>query len=46
MADDSTLTAYLIPRLTKQVENAAADALSYILNRSNGSMQALNDLIR
>ena len=46
MADDSTLTAYLVPRLTKQVENAATDALSYILNRSNGSMQALNDLLR
>ena len=28
MADDSTLTAYLVPRLTKQVENAATDALS------------------
>ena len=46
MADNSTLTAYLVPRLTKQVENAATDALSYILNRSNGSMQALNDLLR
>ena len=45
MADDSTLMAYLIPRLTSQVENAATDALAYILNKSSGSMQALNDLL-
>lgn len=46
MADDSTLMAYLVPRLTSQVENAATDALAYILNKSSGSMQALNDLLR
>ncbi len=45
MADDSTLMAYLIPRLTIQVENAATDALAYILNKSSGSMQALNNLL-
>ena len=28
MADGSTLMAYLVPRLTKQVENAATDALA------------------
>ena len=45
MADNSTLMAYLVPRLTAQVENAATDALAYILNRSAGSMQALNELL-
>ncbi len=46
MADNSTLMAYLVPKLTSQVENAATDALAYILNRSARSMQALNDLLR
>ena len=46
MADDSTLMAYLVPKLTVQVENAATDALAYILNRSAGAMQALNELLR
>ena len=46
MADHATLMAYLVPRLTNQVENAATEALGYILNRSPGSMRALNDLLR
>ena len=46
MLDDSTLMAHLVPRLTTQVENAATDALGYILNRSASSMQALNDLLQ
>ena len=46
MTDDATLMAYLVPRLTRQVENAATDALGYILNQSTGAMQALNDLFR
>ena len=46
MADNSTLMAYLVPKLTSQVENAATDALAYILNRSAGSMQALNELLQ
>ena len=45
MANSDTLMAYLIPRLTVQVENAATEALGYILNRSPRSMQALNDLL-
>ena len=45
MANSDTLMAYLIPRLTVQVENAATEALGYILNRSTRSMQALNDLL-
>ena len=46
MADNATLMAHLVPRLTRQVENAATDALGYILNKSTGSMQALNNLLR
>ena len=46
MTDHATLMAYLVPRLTKQVENAATEALGYILNRSPGPMRVLNDLLR
>ncbi len=46
MADNETLLAYLVPRLTKQVENAATDALGYIINNSSRCLEALNDLIR
>ena len=46
MADESSLMAHLVPRLTPQVENAATDALAYILNRSDGARHALNDLLR
>ena len=38
--------AYLVPRLTRQVENAATEALGYILNGSTGSIRALNELLR
>ena len=46
MSDDSSLMAHLVPRLTPQVENAATEGLAYILNSSDGTMQALNDLLR
>ncbi len=46
MPDDSTLLAHLVPRLTQQVENAATDALGYILNKSEAAMGALNDLLQ
>ncbi len=46
MVDNSSLMAYLVPRLTNQVENAATDSLAYILNRSAEPMQALNELLR
>lgn len=45
MVNDSSLMAHLVPRLTRQVENAATDALAYILNTSDGTMRALNDLL-
>lgn len=46
MSDDATLMAHLIPRITNQVEDAATDALGYILNRSAPSREALTDLLR
>ena len=46
MPDNSTLMAYLVPRLNPQVENAATEALAYILNSSMECMQALNDLLQ
>ena len=46
MSDSSTLVAYLVPKLTRQVENAATDALGYILNRSAGARDALDSLLR
>lgn len=46
MADNDTLMAYLVPRLTGGVEDAATEALAYILNKSDGAMAALNDLLR
>ena len=46
MADYQSLMAYLVPRLTRQVENAATDALAYILNGSNETMRALNGLLQ
>ena len=46
MADSETLLAYLVPRLTAGVENAATDALAYILTKSAKSREALDDLVR
>ena len=46
MTDNSSLLAFLVPRLTYQVENAATDALAYILNGSVEYMQVLNNLLR
>ena len=46
MANESTLMAHLIPHLTDQVENAATEALGYILNKSEPSREALADILR
>ena len=46
MASESTLVAHLIPHLTDQVENAATEALGYILNKSEPSREALADMLR
>lgn len=45
MPEDRSLLAHLVPKLTSQVENAATDALGYILNNSDSAMRALNDLL-
>ena len=46
MTDDGTLLAHLAPRLASQLEDAATDALAYILNKSDEAMRALNDLLQ
>ena len=45
MADNDTLLAYLVPKLTRGVEDAATEALAYILNKSTASRKALADLV-
>ena len=46
MANESTLMAYLIPKITGQVEDAATEALGYVLNNSEPSRDALADTLR
>lgn len=46
MAQEPTLLAHLVPRLTSQVEDAATDALAFILNRSAVCRGVLDDLLR
>ena len=45
MADNDTLLAYLIPKLTSKVEDSATEALAYVLNKSTASRKALADLV-
>ena len=46
MAEDTTLLAYLVPRLTGRVEDTATDALAFILNKSAPSCAALDLLLQ
>ena len=46
MAEHDTLLAHLVPKLTSQVENAATDALAFILNASAACRNALDGLLR
>ena len=46
MTERTTLLAYLTPKLTSQVEDAATNALAFILNESPKCLDALNDLLR
>ena len=46
MADRYTLLGYLVPRITGQLEDAATEAVAYILNSSTEAMGALNDLLQ
>ena len=45
MTQESTLLAHLVPRLTSGVEDAATDALAFILNKSPACRDALNRLL-
>ncbi len=45
MDDSETVLAYLVPRLTNQVEDAATDVLAHILNRSPECRNALRRML-
>ena len=46
MPQESTLLAYLVPRLTSSVEDTATEALAFILNKSPACRDALGLLLR
>lgn len=46
MASDDTLLSHLVPKLTGGLEDAATDAVAYILNKSDEAMGALNGLLQ
>ena len=46
MSQQHTLLAYLTPRLTSRVEDAATDALAFILNSSSACRDVLGLLLR
>ena len=46
MAQEHTLLAYLVPRLTSRVEDTATDALAFILNKSQACREVLGFLLR
>ena len=46
MVQESTLLAYLIPRLTSRGEDTATDALAFILNKSPACRETLDFLLR
>ena len=46
MAEDRSLLAYLVPKITNRREDTATDALAFILNKSDDCRQAFNDLLR
>lgn len=45
MSEEHSLLAYLVPRLTSGVEDAATDALAFILNRSALCRDALAEMV-
>ena len=46
MADDDTLLGHLVTKLTGDLEDAATDALAYILSKSDDALGAFNELLR
>ncbi|WP_419855485.1 PD-(D/E)XK nuclease family protein [Candidatus Poriferisodalis sp.] len=45
MEDDHSLLAHLVPKLTRGVEDAATDALAFILNKSEACREALVEMV-
>ena len=45
MDSESSLLAYLVPRLTSRGEDTATDALAFILNKSEACRRALDNLL-
>ena len=45
MSDNNTLLGHLVPKLPVSTENAAVEALAFILNDSEAAMAAFNALI-
>ena len=45
MENESSLLAYLVPRLTSRSEDTATDALAFILNKSEACRRALESLL-
>lgn len=46
MAQKSTLLSHMVARLTSRGEDAATDALAYVLNRSQACLEAFNAILR
>ena len=46
MAEETTLLAHLVPRITNRIEDTATDALAFILNKSENCREAFNALLR
>lgn len=45
MSEDRSLLAHLVPKLTRGVEDAATDALAFILNKSAACMSKLGEMV-
>ena len=46
MSTSNTLLAYLVSSFPGNTENIATEALRHIINRSDGSKEALNDVVQ
>lgn len=46
MAEETTLLAHLVPRMTSRIEDTATDSLAFILNKSEDCRDAFNRLLR
>ena len=46
MAEDRSLLAYLVPKITNRREDTATDTLAFILNKSEDCRKAFNELLR